>query len=599
MAMLMLTSGAVLLLTSVAFGAYEYFNFRRTTLQQLASVGGIIAANSTAALAFQNPDDAREILSALAAEPHIVVAALYDDSGMLFSSYPPTLPSGRLPRAPGEDGFRFEASAAVGYLPVVQGGRRLGTFHLESDLRGLDERVRRYLLIAALVITIALFAAFGLSSLLQRQISHPVLALTRAARAISEHDDYSVRVAPRGDDELGRLTLAFNSMLARIEEQSGALRRSEAEFRDVAEIMPQIVWTADSRGRLDYHNRRWQDYAGMDAGLDGKAFLHPEDYRRCVEEWRASIRSGSRYEIEYRLRRASDGAYRWHIGRASPLRGADGRITRWVGTCTDVEDLKHAEARLLHTLADLRDRNRDLQDFAFVASHDLQEPLRKIQIFSDRLLSEAAGTLSPKHLDLLVRTNNAATRLRTLVQDLLAYTNVQATRWAMAPVDLGAVVAEVLDDLELSIRDCAAKVTVGPLPTIDCDATQMRQMFQNLIANALKFRDEPRELEVGIGAKPIEIGDGVPGWEISVADTGIGMDPAHTESIFALFKRLHPRDRYQGTGIGLSIVRRIVERHRGTVRATGAPGAGSTFVIALPAAQPGSGAMPQDVGDLS
>jgi PAS domain S-box-containing protein len=583
MTMLLLTSGTVLLLTCAAFTAYEYLTFRRTTLQQLSTIGEIIATNSTAALAFQNPDDAEEILSALAAEPHIVAAALYADSGILFSSYPPSLPSAGLPARPGADGLRFETAAAIGFLPVIQDGhRRLGTLYLKSDLGALDERLRRYLLIALLVIVISLLVAVALSSVLQRQISHPILALTDAAQVVSVHGDYSVRVARRSEDELGRLTDAFNGMLVRIEQQNRALQESEADFRNVAETMPQIVWTADANGRLDYHNRRWHDYAGSDTGLSGKNILHPEDYLRCLELWRASVRTGEKYEIEYRLRRVADGAYRWHIGRASPLRNAEGQITRWIGTCTDIEDLKYAEARLLQTLVDLRDRNRDLQDFAFVASHDLQEPLRKIQIFSDRLLTEAAASMPPQQLSLLERSNKAAARLQKLIQDLLAYTNVHSVQQSMVRTDLGEIVADVIDDLETSIEACQARIVVGTLPTLHCDATQIRRVFQNIIANALKFRHAQRPLLIDISARAIPVVSGVPGWEIRIADNGIGMEPEYTESIFTLFKRLHPRDSYEGTGIGLSIVRRIVERHRGTIHAIGVPGAGSTFIIVLP-----------------
>jgi signal transduction histidine kinase len=156
----------------------------------------------------------------------------------------------------------------------------------------------------------------------------------------------------------------------------------------------------------------------------------------------------------------------------------------------------------------------------------------------------------------------------------------------MARADLGEVVAEVIDDLETSIEACQARIVVSTLPTLHCDATQMRRVFQNIIANALKFRHAERTLSIDISARAVPVVSGVPGWEIRVADNGIGMEPEYSESIFTLFKRLHPRDSYEGTGIGLSIVRRIIERHRGTVSAIGVPGTGSTFIIALPQEPP-------------
>lgn len=583
MTMLLVTSVTVLLITCAAFTAYEYLSFRRTTLQQLSTIGEIVASNSTAALAFENPDDAEEILRALAAEPHIVAAALYSDSGRLFAYYPAGIDVSQLPAGPGPDGLRFESGAAIGLIPVVQQDEhRLGTLYLNSGLGALNERLRRYAVIALLVIAFSLVVAFALSAVLQRQISHPILALTDAARAISEHGNYSVRVSRQGDDELGRLTDAFNLMLARIGSQSQALQESETAFRDVAETMPQIVWTADARGRLDYHNQRWHDYAGSEAGLSGRTILHPADYQRCVEAWRSSLRSGDKYEIEYRLRRASDGTYRWHIGRASPLYDSDRQIVRWIGTCTDIEDLKNAQDQLLRTLADLQDRNRDLQDFAFVVSHDLQEPLRKIQIYSDRLVFEAREFLPPPQLGLLERANKAAARLRSLIEGLIEYTSVRVDKNARSPTDLGALMADVISDLELQIEATATQLVVGALPTLPCDARRMRTVFNRLITNALKFRDPQRPLVVEINAQRVQIDGADPGWEIRVTDNGIGMESDHTERIFTLFERLHSHDRYEGAGTGLSVVRRIVEQHRGRVRALGTPGVGAVFIVQLP-----------------
>lgn len=584
MHMLLVTSVTVLLLTCAAFTAYEYTSFRSHTLQQLSTIGKIVASNSTAALAFENPADAEEILAALAAEPHIVAAALYSGSGEVFAHYPAGAKPAGLPAQPGTDGLRFESGAAIGFIPVVQrGSQRLGTLYLHSDLGALSARLRSYALIALLVIAASLLVAVTLSSILQRQISHPILALTTAAHAISEQGDYSVRVIRESDDELGRLTDAFNLMLARIEAQRQALQESEAAFRDVAETMPQIVWTADARGRLDYHNQRWHDYAGTQAGLSGRSILHPEDYQACLDAWRKSITSGDRYEIEYRLRRASDGAHRWHIGRASPLRNCEGQIVRWIGTCTDIDDLKHAQSRLLLTLTDLRDRNRDLQDFAFVVSHDLQEPLRKIQIYSDRLVCEAQEFLPAPQLRLLERANRAAARLRSLIDGLIEYTGVRVIRQAYAPTNLDALLADVIGDLELRIEAAGARLVIGPLPNLPCDAMRMRTAFNCILSNALKFRDARRPLVVEISAHRMILDAATPGWEIRISDNGIGMEPDHTERIFTLFEQLHSQDSYEGTGTGLSVVRRIIEQHRGVVHAQGTPGVGSVFIIQLPA----------------
>ena len=241
MTILLLTSGVVLLLTCVSFFAYEFLTFRQATVRQLSTLGEIIAANSTAALAFDNPDDATEILSALQAERHIVGASLYNKDGKLFAQYPPILPVDGLPGAPEKDGYRFERSHLAGFQPVVHNGRRLGTLYLRSDMGAMYERLRLYGGVALLVIIASLLVAYLISRALQRQISHPILALAETARGVSDRQDYSVRAKKYGQDEIGQLTEGFNQMLSSIQEREKALREENAE-RKRAET--RAVWLA-------------------------------------------------------------------------------------------------------------------------------------------------------------------------------------------------------------------------------------------------------------------------------------------------------------------------------------------------------------------
>src|SRR5438132_1582835 len=227
-AMLVLSSGLVLLLTSAALVGYQYWSFRQTMRSTLSVRGSILATNSTASLAFANDADARELLSALRADPHIVAAALYDRNGRLFASFPGDLPGGALPAAPGPDGYRFQRGNLIGFQPVAEaGGQRLGTLYLASDLAAVDATLRLSGVIAVAVLAIALLAAYLLSRVLQGTISQPVLMLAETARAVSDRRDYSVRAAKLGEDELGVLTDAFNHMLSRIEAQDRALRESK------------------------------------------------------------------------------------------------------------------------------------------------------------------------------------------------------------------------------------------------------------------------------------------------------------------------------------------------------------------------------------
>ncbi len=311
-------------------------------------------------------------------------------------------------------------------------------------------------------------------------------------------------------------------------------------------------------------------------------FVHPDDRDRA--EGRAGdLLAGEGVIKDFSVRYVrKDGQVRWIEWLSSPA--ADGLVYA-VGR--DVTERRKAEEVLRQTMTDLDARNRELQDFAFIASHDLQEPLRKIRAFSDRLLQRHAAQLADEARDYLGRTSQAAARMQTLIDDLLAYSRVSARGKPFARVDLGAVLAAVTEDLEARLESSGGRIEAGPLPTIEADPTQMRQLLQNLLANALKFRDPARAPRVRVEAAPVRV-EGQDDWELRIEDNGIGFEPRHAEKVFAPFQRLHGRQDYEGTGIGLAIVRRIVERHRGSVRAEGRPGEGASFVVVLPAAQPAS-----------
>ena len=230
--------------------------------------------------------------------------------------------------------------------------------------------------------------------------------------------------------------------------------------------------------------------------------------------------------------------------------------------------------------------NRELQDFASVASHDLQEPLRKVQAFGDRLKVKAGPVLSPETSDYLDRMLNAAARMKTLINDLLTFARVTSRAQPFAPVDMKLLVDQVLSDLEARIEDKQATVKVSDLPVIEADATQMRQLMQNLMGNALKFSrpGEPPRVEVS-GEERVG-DDGEKRLTLRVRDHGIGFDEKYLDRIFTVFQRLHGRSEFEGTGIGLAVCRKIVERHRGRITAESKTGEGASFIVELPCTQP-------------
>ena len=264
MVSIMSTSAVVMLLMMATFFTYEFFSLRQTTIRQLATLGEITAANSTAALAFQNQRDAEEILDALKAQQYIVAAAIYDRNGQLFSHYPKTLKSEDLPSAPADLGYRFGESHLAGFQPMIERDRRLGTLYLKLDagtilwnwFRGVSE-------IAVPIMVLVLLVAYALSRMLQRQISLPILGLADTARIVSMENDYSIRATKQGNDELGFLTDAFNRMLDRIQDQNRSLQQNEAQLQTIIENLGEGLAVSDLSGRLLHFNRAALDLHGF------------------------------------------------------------------------------------------------------------------------------------------------------------------------------------------------------------------------------------------------------------------------------------------------------------------------------------------------
>ena len=250
----------------------------------------------------------------------------------------------------------------------------------------------------------------------------------------------------------------------------------------------------------------------------------------------------------------------------------------------EIAERQRAEAELQTYAARLERSNRELESFAYIASHDLKEPLRKIQAFGDRLQAKYGEVLNEQGRDYLIRIQSAAIRMQALIDGLLIYSRVTTKTQPFVPVDLNAVVREVLADLEVRIEQLAAQVEVEDLPTIEADPLQMRQLFQNLIGNALKFHRQNVVPLVRVRRELLDGGEGQ--YRITVEDNGIGFDEKYLDRLFQVFQRLHGRSEYEGTGMGLAICRKIVERHGGHITARGVPGQGAAFIVTLPAKQP-------------
>jgi light-regulated signal transduction histidine kinase (bacteriophytochrome) len=226
---------------------------------------------------------------------------------------------------------------------------------------------------------------------------------------------------------------------------------------------------------------------------------------------------------------------------------------------------------------ELNRSNRELTQFAFIASHDLQEPVRKLLFYSDYLLQKYKGNIDEKGMEYLQNMHSASQRMRNLIQDLLLFSQIHKEKMEFRATDLNVIMNEMLQDLEISIEEKKARVTVDPLPTIQADEVMMRQLFTNIIGNSLKYSKPGQSPEIKVTNREV---DGF--LEIAFEDNGIGFDEKYVSQIFTLFQRLHTRELYEGTGLGLAICRKIVELHNGKISAEAKEGKGATFYVSLP-----------------
>jgi PAS domain S-box-containing protein len=353
-----------------------------------------------------------------------------------------------------------------------------------------------------------------------------------------------------------------------------ALVVSEAKFRQLADAMPQIVWSARIDGCFDYYNERWYEFTGFSresiCDMSPEAILHPDDLQNFRQTWHDAVQSARPYCFEYRLWDRHESRWRWFIVRALPIRDVHESVVKWFGSFIDIDDQKRVED-------ELRRANQDLEQFAFSASHDLQEPLRSVKIYSELLTDTCAATLDSQSLQFLEHVRGGATRMEALVRDLLAYTQVTKFEDTEETVDAGQALATVLANLAGAISETNALITPDPLPCLRMHGAHLQQLFQNMIGNALKYRSPNRRPVVHIKVERQNAH-----WMFAISDNGIGIDPQYQGGIFGLFKRLHTNEEYSGTGIGLAICKRIVDRYNGRIWVESGPGPGSTFRFTLP-----------------
>ena len=359
-----------------------------------------------------------------------------------------------------------------------------------------------------------------------------------------------------------------------------ALQSSELRYRELIENASDIIYRTDSSGKFSYTNSvvtRLLGYKEQD--ILGKHYLEliRPDYQAQARAFyikQVKEKTSTTY-FEFPVLSIA-GEEIW-LGQNVQLIWEGEALIGMQAVARDVTQRKRMEEALLKQAEELSSANADLEQFAFIAAHDLQEPLRKIQAFGDRLNLKYKAVLDEQGQDYLERMRSSATRMRTLIDDLLSFAraNKQQKREL---ISLETLIRSVLGDLQMPIEETQATIHVGGLPTLEVDPSQMRQLFQNLLSNALKFHRPQVAPVIDIYSYRLPSGD----WEIRVSDNGIGFEEQYKDRIFAVFQRLHSREKYEGTGIGLAIARRIVEGHGGCIEVSSQLGKGTTFRVTLP-----------------
>jgi len=363
-----------------------------------------------------------------------------------------------------------------------------------------------------------------------------------------------------------------------------AAKETETMYRQILDAIADMVLVKGPHSRIVWANRSFREYYGMTneelRDIVDAPFNERDYTRQYVKDDAHVFSTGKILNIPQEPVTRHDGQVRLFHTVKSPLFNPYGEVVMSVGVSRDITEYKQAQAELLEKTAELGRSNADreqLKLFAYAASHDLQEPLQKIVSFGDLLREHSVQKLDEKGINYLERMQNSAIRMGRVIDDLLKFAVVATQKQPLVTVDLEKLVSQVISDLEFRIQNAGARVEIGPLPVIRADALQMRQLFQNLIVNALKFRDRSRSAEILVSA---EInGDQL---EITVRDNGIGFDQKYADKIFNPFERLHTQEEFEGNGIGLAICKKIVARHGGRIFAKSHPGDGSTFVIQLP-----------------
>jgi signal transduction histidine kinase len=641
----LLVSGTALLLAGGAFIVYELIAFRETLVANLSIQAQIVGSNSVSALLFNDPASAEKTLSALQAAPHIEYASIYTPDGQPFAAYwrdaaHRATPLSSIPTAQTEVHWFKDRHITVVRTIVFQ-GKPAGVVCIQSDLGEWTERLQKYAVIVAAVLLVSLMAAWLTSSVIRRAIAEPIVGLAETASIVSRDKNYSVR-APRTSnrDELAGLITTFNEMLAQIQERDTALQfeiaeRTQAEkrltgqaeelSRQAEELLrsQQVLETqtlrlryvldnsreglivADEQGKLIIWNLEAEKIFGLGASdlppegwADHYGIYLPDNLATPLtvdQNPLARAIHGEAVDNELFIRNPNLAEGVLIESHTIPMKNKDGVVCGGMAAFRDITRRRAAEreirklneeleARVVERTAQLEAANHELEAFTYSVSHDLRAPLRHIGGFSKILSEDFGPSLAPEARQHLQRIQDGAHRMGLLVDELLSLARVGRHALHLQAARLNLLIEEVVTLLQPDAQGRVIDWKIAELPAAECDPILIKQVFQNLLANALKFTRTREQAIIEISHRQ-ENGKMV----IAIRDNGVGFSMKYQDKLFGVFQRLHRVEEFEGTGIGLATVQRIVSKHGGKVWAEAELDKGATFFFTLTAAEPASG----------
>lgn len=552
-------------------------NLKQDLVKQNALTAKLLSQYLLYSLIFEDIKSATNQLDNLSALSFINNAEVYGADGRFFASYKNLQASNKI-LLQKESSANFINDELHIIEPVWNEGEFLGTILLRVSTKNLAQKVKEYIIM--LIITGGVIGIFILlmANSFQKIISRPILRLASLIEKIAESKDFSIRINKIFDDEIGTLYDGFNNMLEQLVKRDietlraqEALKESQELFSNFMEVLPAAAYLKNADSTYRFVNQFLVERLDASDWIGRPFFKSYPNHQKDKENDKKALVNLVHYENSVYN---SDSKLMYFENWKFPIH-RKGKPTLIGGIAIDISKRKIAERKIQYYIHELERNNKELEEFNYVASHDLREPLRTITSYCDLLREDLDDKVTDDVSEDINFITDAATRMNILIQDLLQLSRAGRVDFSREPVDLNQIILNVKADLELKIKETNAKITLDKLPVVQGDAVQLSRVFQNLITNALKFRsDKDPHIQILLNRANGKV-------EVSVNDNGIGIEEQYFDMIFSPFKRLHSREKYEGTGIGLAICKKIIDRHSGNIRVESDLGKGTSFIITL------------------